>query len=79
MSPRDLQIVTWVSKGLNNGQVAKELCVSEATVRNRLTAIFKRLGVTGRLQLVVYACQKGLVKLPLESTPRGAKRDLRLV
>ena len=79
LSHRDLQIVTLVSQGLKNGQIAKEIRVSEATVRNRLTSVFKTLGVTGRLQLVVYACQKGLVKLPLESTQRRAKRDLRLV
>ena len=41
LSHRDLQIVTLVSQGLKNGQIAKEIRVSEATVRNRLTSVFK--------------------------------------
>ena len=74
LSPRDERIIELVSQGLKNGRIAEEIRVSEATVRNRLTAIFKKLGVAGRLQLVVYACQKGLVKLPVEESRRGSLR-----
>ena len=79
LDQRDRQIITLVSQGLKNHEIAEELCVSEATVRNRLTAIFKKLGVAGRLPLVVYAYHKGLVKMPLAARRREAKKNLRLV
>ncbi len=75
---RGRRIVALVAQGLKNGQIAEELCVSEATIRNQLTSIFRKLGVTGRLQLVVYACQHGFVKPP-ETTQRTPGGKLRLV
>ena len=78
LSDRDRQIVTLVAEGLKNKQIAERLRVSEATIRNRLTRIFKTLGVKGRFELVVYACQHELVKLP--RARRGkATGTLRLV
>ena len=78
LSSRNRRIVELVSRGLRNREIAKALRVSEATVRNQLTSIFKKVGVTGRLQLAIYASQEGLVKLqqPTKTTP---KRNLRLV
>ncbi len=81
LTQRDHRIIGLVSHGLRNRQVAQELRVSEATIRNQLTAIFRKLGVTSRLQLAVHACQKDLVgvELPIEKTRPGAKNALRLV
>ncbi len=78
LSSRDHRIVELVAHGLKNGEIAEALRVSEATIRNQLTSIFKKVGVTGRLQLVIHASQKGLVKLPQGAKPT-AKRNLRLV
>ena len=75
---RDHQIIALVGEGLANDQVARALHVSASTVRNRLTAISKRLGVSGRLQLIVYACQHGFVNLP-RTTQDPSTRRLRLV
>ena len=79
LTGRDHRIIALLAEGRTNGQIAEALCVSEATVRNRLTVIFKTLGVTGRLQLVVYACQHGLAKMPQKARRRGARNTLRLV
>ena len=79
LSERDHRIIALVADGLKNFQIAEALRVSEATVRNRLTSIFKKLGVNGRLQLVVYAHQKGLVKMQLAGSRRGTESPLRLV
>ena len=79
LTRRDHSIIELVSQGLGNRQVARELRVSEATIRNQLTSIFRKLGVTNRLQLVVHASQKGLVQLLRRGTRPGTKDSLRLV
>ncbi len=79
LSKRDHRIIALVAEGQTNHQVADALCVSEATVRNQLTGIFKKLRLKGRMQLVVYACQKGLVKLPRDGMRPNAEGKLRLV
>jgi hypothetical protein len=40
--------------------IADRLCISEATVRHHLTSIFAKLGVLGRVELVIYAYRHGL-------------------
>lgn len=44
-------------------QIAQRLFISKATVRHHLTAIFAKLSVADRLELVIYAYQHGLIKL----------------
>lgn len=75
---RDHQIIALVGEGLANEQIAQSLHVSASTVRNRLTAISKHLGLSGRFQLVVYACQHGFVNLPTTIQDSSTRR-LRLV
>jgi DNA-binding NarL/FixJ family response regulator len=60
LTAREREIVAGVGEGLRNEAVARRLGISEKTVRNHLTAIFAKLGVSGRLELVVYAYQRGL-------------------
>ena len=60
------------SQGLRNKEIAERLYVSEGTVRNQLTAIYKELGLSGRSQLVTYAFQQGFVKLPRPAGTRMA-------
>jgi DNA-binding NarL/FixJ family response regulator len=64
LTERERQIVDLVAAGLRNDDVARRLGISEKTVRNHLTIVFDKLGVSGRLELLVYAYQRGLVKLP---------------
>ena len=78
LSGRDRRIVVLVAKGLNNRQIAEELGVSESTVRNRLTSVYRNVGVSGRFPLVMYAHQHGLIARPV--TDRGGETvHLRLV
>ena len=79
LSGRDYQIVALVAHGLSNREIAEDLRVSEATIRNQLTSIFKKFGVKGRLQLGVYAYQRGLAKTSLERPGDVDKSKLRLV
>lgn len=51
---RELEVIRLVAKGLNNREIAKELCLSEGTVRNYLTVILDKLGLRDRTQLAVF-------------------------
>ena len=60
---REREVIPLVGEGLKNKQIADRLSISEATVNHHLTSIFNKLGVPGRLELVVYAYRHGLAKL----------------
>ena len=60
LSPREEEVVRYVALGLRNAEVAKKLSISEQTVKVHLNAIFRKLGVRDRVQLVLYASQTGL-------------------
>lgn len=61
LTPREEDVVQMIGKGLKNKDIAKELYISEATVRHHLSSVYGKLGVADRLNLVIYACEKGLV------------------
>ena len=63
LTSREREVIGLLGEGLKNKHIAERLFISEATVRHHLTAIFAKLGVTDRLELVIYAYQHGLVKL----------------
>lgn len=48
----DLRLLQWLCAGHTNAQIAAHLCRSEKTVRNRLTRIYRTLGVVNRAQAV---------------------------
>lgn len=58
LTPRERQVVSLVAEGLKNKEIARNLRITEATVSHHLTSIFKKLGVPGRLQLVIHAHRK---------------------
>ena len=64
LTPRERQIITLVTEGLTNRDIAERLFISEATARNHLTSILDKLDVTDRFQLTVYAFRRGLVLCP---------------
>ncbi len=64
LSDREKQIIQLIGKGLKNKQIAAQLCISETTVRHHLTSIFSKLGVSDRLELLVFAHRSGLAKIP---------------
>jgi DNA-binding NarL/FixJ family response regulator len=64
LTKREREIILLVSEGLRNKQVADRLFISETTVRHHLTSIFSKLGVSNRLDLVVYSYRHGIAKPP---------------
>jgi two-component system, NarL family, nitrate/nitrite response regulator NarL len=63
LTPTERSLITYLGKGLDNRQIAAQLNMAESTVRNSLTRIYDKLDIKGgRLALLVYAYQHGLVK-----------------
>jgi DNA-binding NarL/FixJ family response regulator len=60
LTTREREIVALVVEGLRNEEIARRLGINEKTVRNHLTGVFAKLGVSGRLELVVLAYGQGL-------------------
>lgn len=70
LTPREEQVVALVADGLSNRQVARELQLSEHTVKKYLFRIFDKLGVSSRVELVLYAVSNGRAE-PVEWIPAG--------
>jgi DNA-binding NarL/FixJ family response regulator len=56
---REEQVVALLSDGLSNREVARELALSEHTVKQYLFRIFDKLGRSSRVELVLYALSHG--------------------
>ena len=55
LTARELEIVDLVASGHTNRSIADALCISDKTVRNRLTVIYDKLDMTSRLELALFA------------------------
>ena len=60
LTPRQLDIVPLVAEGLSNKEIARLLEVSPETVKTHLSAVFRRLGVAGRVEAVAELRRLGL-------------------
>ena len=61
LSPREMEVIGLIVAGYTNKDLARELGISENTAKHHLTNIFDKLGVSNRLELVLYAVDHGLV------------------
>lgn len=61
LTPREIEIVRMVARGLRNKEIGVGLAISEGTVKTHLHNIYEKLHVDGRVALTLYAQQKGLV------------------
>ena len=57
--PREEQVVGLVAEGLSNREIARELQLSEHTIKKYLFRIFDKLGISTRVELVLYAVSNG--------------------
>jgi two-component system, NarL family, response regulator DegU len=55
LTPREEQTVNLVTKGLNNREIARELNLKENTVKKSLLRVYDKVGVSNRVELVLYA------------------------
>ena len=61
LSRREAEIVKMVAAGMRNKEIAAKLFIGEGTVKTHLHAIYKKLGVHGRVELTLYAQEHGMV------------------
>ena len=60
ITKREREIVALIAEGHGTKQLAKRLFISEKTIRNHMTVIYSKLGVSDRLELALYAARHGL-------------------
>ncbi|KAA3656982.1 MAG: DNA-binding response regulator [Chloroflexi bacterium] len=61
LTERELEVLKLIATGATNREIAKELVVSEGTVKNHVSNILSRLGLRDRIQAAVYAYEHQLI------------------
>ena len=64
LSARELEVLALVARGTSNKLIARELHISETTVKTHLLHVFTKLGVDDRTAAVTVALGKGILRLP---------------
>lgn len=63
LTKREIEILTQVAGGMFNKEIANNLDISERTVKNHISNIFKKIDVSDRTQAAVFAIKNNIVKL----------------
>jgi len=63
LTTREMDVLSCIGEGLSNQEIADRLCVSEKTVKNHLTNIFRKLGVADRTQALVYVLKNKILSI----------------
>jgi DNA-binding NarL/FixJ family response regulator len=63
LTDREMDVLKLVAKGLNNRDIAKELFISENTVKNHIRNILEKLHLHSRMEAVVYAVKERLLEI----------------
>jgi DNA-binding NarL/FixJ family response regulator len=63
LTPRETEVLTCITQGRSNGEIAEHLHISEKTVRIHVSAVLEKMGARDRTQATIFALQRGLVHL----------------
>ena len=69
LSPRELEVLRLVARGLSNTEIAGELFLGDATVKTHVSRILQKLALRDRVQAVVVAYESGLLQPGAEGRP----------
>jgi DNA-binding NarL/FixJ family response regulator len=73
LSERELGVVRLVAQGLSNAEIAESVYLSEATIKSHIARILAKLGLRDRVQVAVYAYERGIVRPGHGGAPAGRK------
>lgn len=63
LSPREMEILQYITRGASNKEIAHDLGISRQTVKNHMSSILRKLAVNDRTQAAVLALRRGWVRL----------------
>jgi DNA-binding NarL/FixJ family response regulator len=63
LTPRETEVLTCITQGRSNREIAEQLHISEKTVRIHVRAVLEKMGARDRTQATIFALQRGLVHL----------------
>jgi DNA-binding NarL/FixJ family response regulator len=63
LTNREREILAQIAEGLLNKEIASNLNISERTIKNHISSVFKKLEVSDRTQAAVFAIKNNMVKL----------------
>jgi DNA-binding NarL/FixJ family response regulator len=61
LTPREIEVLTMLAEGLGNKEIARQLAISENTVKFHLSSIFGKLGATSRTEAVMLGMRHGFI------------------
>jgi DNA-binding NarL/FixJ family response regulator len=64
LTERELEVLRLVARGMNNREIAKQLFISENTVKNHVRNILEKLQLHSRMEAVMYAVREKILELP---------------
>ncbi len=67
LTPRELEILQLVARGLSNSEIAEQLVVSSTTIKTHVARVLMKLGLCDRIQAVVFAYESGVIRPGAES------------
>jgi len=63
LSSREMEVLSYITQGKSNKEIAALLGISHQTVKNHVTSILRKLGVEDRTQAAIYSLRRGWVRL----------------
>ena len=63
LSTREIEVLEHIARGSSNKEIARQLKISDQTVKNHITSILRKLAVNDRTQAVVLALRQGWIKM----------------